>query len=121
MTALEHYQLKRFFRNAWLRAAGQQEEPVSERKPGLALLLASEWSPRFERLVRNRLVMGGMRYGLLESAATRGVTGLAVQMARDRLHRFLTDGNGEHLVDAAALCVVAFEGRDWVWRPADRS
>ena len=28
-------------------------------------LKASEWSPEFEQLMRNRLVMGGLRYGKL--------------------------------------------------------
>jgi hypothetical protein len=34
--------------------------------PDLDCLQQTEWFPEFERLMRNRLVMGAFRYGLME-------------------------------------------------------
>lgn len=68
----------------------------------------SQWSPRFERLMRNRLVFGAYRYGLRDFAAGEPSGHDAVGSAIARLRAYQRDGNQEHLVDAANLCLVEF-------------
>ena len=72
----------------------------------IADLAAVQWSSEFERLMRNRLIMGAMRYGPL----TRQQNGefANVESAIARLRRYQQTGNTEHLVDAANLCLVEF-------------
>ena len=70
-------------------------------------LLGSEWSPEFERLMRNRLVMGALRYGRIQD--NRGKKYLRVKDAIRRLNEYEEGGNLEHLVDAANLILLEFE------------
>jgi hypothetical protein len=69
-------------------------------------LQASEWSDVFEKLQRNRLIMGALRYGKL------GVSGKPkydrVANIRARLKLYEENGNLELLVDVANLCVCEF-------------
>lgn len=83
-------------------------------------LYASEWSPRFEELMRNRLVMGAMRYGLLHAPGkpsydrTKGMV--------KRLEQYRQTGNTEFLVDLANLALLEFEeGKhpNKHWAPAE--
>jgi hypothetical protein len=95
-----------FLRNAWRASCGlQDEEPMAV--PSLDALKQSEWSPRFERLMRNRLIMGAFRYGLLNAKANRQYDRVASIIKR--LNKYTADGNTEHLVDAANLCLMEFE------------
>lgn len=80
-------------------------DPVPQRT--LADLARSEWSPRFERLMRNRLIMGAMRYGLLHARGKRAYDRVA--SIRKRLALYEQTGNLEHLVDCANLCLMEFE------------
>lgn len=50
-------------------SAGIMDRP--QRVLRLTDLERSEWSPRFERLMRNRLVMGALRYGLIHAPGKR--------------------------------------------------
>lgn len=79
----------------------------SKRMPELNVLKQTEWSPQFEKLMRNRLIMGAIRYGCL------GVKGKPrydrITSMRQRLDLFEASGNAEHLVDAANLCLLEFE------------
>ena len=50
-------------RTRLLTNAGVLEAPVTS-GPSLRELRKSEWSPEFERLMRNRLIMGFYRYEL---------------------------------------------------------
>lgn len=73
-------------------------------------LRASEWSPEFERLMRNRLMMGALRYGRLGAEGKPQYDRIA--SAVKRLQQYDRTGNQELLVDAANLCLVEFvEGR----------
>jgi len=76
------------------------------RLPPLPELARSQWSPAFERLCRNRLVMGAFRYGQIGTA--RKPTYSNTRSAIRRLRAYERTGNLEHLVDAANLCQVEF-------------
>jgi hypothetical protein len=62
---------------------------------------------QFESLRRNRLAFGFFRYRHNFHSGERGHYN-SVDGAIDRLKRYLKDGNQEHLVDAANLCMVEF-------------
>lgn len=88
--------------------------------PSFFNLVRSEWCPTFERLMRNRLLMGAYRYGPLRNNPRRTDNiGLIVRRAR----RYLEDGNQEHLVDIANLALVEFvrpgSHPNPCWQPQD--
>ncbi len=93
-------------RDRLLQRAGLAEPPPRPRHT-LEELYASQWSPRFEALMRNRLVMGGMRYGLLHAPGKRWYDRVASVEKRIRLYK--ETGNLEHLVDCANECLLEFE------------
>lgn len=66
----------------------------------------SEWSPEFERLMRNRLIMGGLRYGLI--SGNKGKPYDRVGSCVKRLRAYQETGNLEHLVDVANLCLCEY-------------
>ncbi len=70
----------------------------------------TEWSSEFERLMRNRLIMGALRYGRFGSEEKAQYD--CISSCISRLKKYQATGNREHLVDAANLCLVEFiEGR----------
>lgn len=75
--------------------------------PPLNELKLDQWCPEFEELMRNRLVMGSFRYGLLKNNSGSGFDSIGSALERLRLYR--DTGNQEHLVDAANLCLVEFQ------------
>ena len=98
-------------RSRLLMRAGLAEPPPAP-CPGrtIADLERSEWSPRFERLMRNRLVIGAMRYGLLHAPGKkRWDRGAGI---RKRLKQYEETGNLEYLVDVANLALLEFEESD---------
>jgi hypothetical protein len=80
-------------------------------------LRGSEWSEQFERLMRNRLLMGRFRYGRLDRTGERNYDRVA-SMHR-RLDAYAETGNLEYLVDVANLCLVEFEHSDHPTRHFD--
>lgn len=89
------------------KAAGLTEPP----KPKFRLedLQQSEWSTEFERLMRNRLVMGAFRYGLLADKRVKGKKWDLIEPIRAKVELYEQTGNTEYLVDAANYCLLAFE------------
>lgn len=72
----------------------------------------SEWDRDFERLMRNRLVMGAMRYEpMARKKQTRGKWNLRAAM-RSKLENYERTGNREYLVDLANYCLIAFSCDD---------
>jgi len=66
-----------------------------------------QWSKRFERWMRARLVMGFFRYGSnRETDRTARPRRHNIRSAIKRLELYLETGNQECLVDAANLCMV---------------
>lgn len=92
-------------RNRLLAKAGLAENPKP--KYTLSELEASEWSPKFEKLMRNRLIMGALRYGKLKESH-KPIYDRVSSMSR-RLSTYSKTGNLELLVDVANLCLVEFE------------
>jgi hypothetical protein len=79
---------------------------VPERLPDLDALRRSEWSPEFESLMRNRLIMGAIRYGRLLVPGKAKYDRVASMMKR--LAQYQKDHNAEHLVDVANIALIEF-------------
>lgn len=93
-------------RDRLLKRAGigvEQPVPVA-----LADLRETEWSPKFERLMRNRLIMGSFRYQRFE-VKRKSFDYDCAHEAVVRIERYKQDGNTEHLVDAANMLLLEFE------------
>lgn len=71
------------------------------------MLSVTEWSPRLERHMRNRLIVGALRYGLLHDK--RKPAWDRISRAIAELQLFREDHNKERLVDAANMCLLEFE------------
>jgi hypothetical protein len=73
-------------------------------------LQKSEWSPLFEQLMRNRLIMGAFRYGRLGSEEKPLYA--YVKYMRKSFDEYEQTGNLECLVDVANLAMLEFvDGR----------
>lgn len=94
------------FSNLWRWKSGV-EEINPERKASLCILKETEWSLKFEQLMRNRLIMGAIRYGRLKQD-NKPIYDRVNSIAK-RLEKYKATGNKEHLVDIANLCLVEFE------------
>ena len=96
-----------FLSNLWRWKCGLPErEPQVGGATDLDSLRETEWSTDFERLMRNRLLMGAFRYGRLGQPGKPTYKRLD-DMIR-RLEAYKTDRNQEHLVDVANLCLCEF-------------
>ena len=93
-----------YIRNSLLEHCGLIPRKIL---PDLNSLRTTEWSAQFEQLMRNRLVMGGIRYGLLHSANKPQYDRIASVIKR--VTEYKATGNMELLVDAANLCLLEFE------------
>jgi len=80
---------------------------LTKPKPDLDSLRLTEWSPEFERLMRNRLIMGAIRYGLLSDPKKTANYPL-VYRAQILLADYQNTGNLELLVDAANFLLLEF-------------
>lgn len=84
------------------------------RQLDLATLERTEWSPAFERMMRDRLLMGALRYGLLGSLNEPGGKPLYdyIVSAIRRLQMFQQNGSLELLADVANCCLLEYvDGR----------
>ena len=86
--------------NRLLRRAGIAPNEFDE-------LRQSEWSFTFEHLMRNRLVMGAMRYGKIHAEGKPRYD--RIKGALKRLRQYQATGNLEALVDVANLMLLEFE------------
>ena len=75
--------------------------------PDLSVMRNTEWSRDFEKLMRNRLLMGCMRYGEMKDKESQGYDMIGSLVAR--LERYRKTGNLECLVDIANLALLEFE------------
>lgn len=67
----------------------------------------NNWSEKFVCLMRNRMLLGTLRYGSVHDPGLPKYDhcGYAVK----KIEQYLQTGNKEFLVDAANLCLVEFE------------
>lgn len=72
-------------------------------------LVRTEWSPQFEQLMRNRMLMGALRYGLLAHKRKIGHKWDLVGAIEAKLRSYKETGNTEYLVDIANYCLLEFE------------
>jgi len=93
-----------------LLASRKVREPPCPLTPDPAVALRKNWSPQFVQLQRNRMCMGYYRYGshIALGPRSKGCAFDAVGEARQRLKDYQQDGNQEHLLDAANLCMIEF-------------
>jgi hypothetical protein len=84
------------------------EPPVP--MPPIEELRETEWSQRFEELMRNRLVVGAFRYGRLHAAGKPKWD--RIGSIQKRLMVYQNTGNTECLVDIANMCLLEFEEGD---------
>jgi hypothetical protein len=82
--------------------------PTHHATEPLNQLQQTEWSPEFERLMRNRLLMGRFRYGLMDDPAKLKNYDMKASMVK-RLTLYWETDNQEHLVDLANLCLLEFK------------
>lgn len=101
---------KLHLQNLWRWKCGLPEYPMPEevraKLPSYKEIMKTQWSSKFETLMRNRLAMGAFRYGLLNKGS--GEVFDSIGSAIERLKLYKQTGNQEHLVDAANLCLVEF-------------
>lgn len=98
-----------FLDNLWRWKCGLPELDGTEHaEPTIDVdaLRKSEWSNEFEQLMRNRLVMGAIRYGKI--GAPGKPTYDRVASMQKRLAKYTETGNKEFLVDVANLCLLEF-------------
>jgi hypothetical protein len=89
-----------FARNLWRWSVGLPELEWWE------LMKESEWSPAFERLMRNRLLVGAFRYGRI--GATDKPKYDRLEAIIRRAERYHDTGNDDLLVDIANLSLLEF-------------
>lgn len=82
-------------------------EILSKRTYLLEELSETEWSVKFETLMRNRLLLGALRYGRIH-APNKPIYDRISSIIK-RLDIYRESGNMELLVDVANLCLLEFE------------
>jgi hypothetical protein len=92
-------------RQRLLQRAGLAEAPAPSYR--FEDLVRTEWSSRFEGLMRNRLIMGALRYGRLRAPGKPQYDRVGSMIRR--LSQYRERGNMELLVDVANLCLLEFE------------
>jgi len=97
-----------FMRERLLKAKGLLEPPKLNPKFSFKSLEQTEWSPEFEQLMRNRLIMGALRYGLLNDISNKPSYDRMASIKK-RADKYAETGNLEFLVDMANLCLLEFE------------
>jgi len=100
-------QLRNWLHNNWREKKGllRLDEPTPN-PVKLSELRQTEWVPEFEQYMRNRLLMGAFRYERMHDP-TKGDYDI-LKDCRRRLGLYENDGNLEHLVDVANLCMIEF-------------
>lgn len=109
-----------FLAGLWRDFHGRGPEVDDRPAPSLESLSASEWCDEFEARMRNRLILGALRHGVIGGAGKPRYDRVA--SARRRLRRYLETGNREHLVDVANMMLLEYvEGEHprKHWAPGD--
>jgi len=94
-----------YLNNLWRWKCGLSDEPKKEQL-SLESLKQSEWSVDFETLMRNRLIIGAIRYGKIKAVGKPKYDRIGSMIKR--LSKYQESGNKEFLVDVANLCLLEF-------------
>ena len=105
---------QQFINDLWKRTAARERgkdqwegKPVTIKKhPSIESLCESEWDLEFEMYMRNRLVMGSFRYGLIAEQDLNKYD--IVKECRRRLDLYEETNNLEYLVDAGNMTLLEF-------------
>lgn len=92
-------------RNAWRWKCGLPDEEAPPQAPSLKEIEKSQWNPKFEKLRKNRMIMGFFRYGGIRGNKKKYAN---IESAILRLKKYQETGNSEFLVDASNLCMIEF-------------
>jgi hypothetical protein len=84
------------------------EPATGKPRPPLNELRKTEWCDEFERLMRNRLVMGAFRYQLFREHHQGESEPNFAADAKKRIRMYEATGNTELLVDAANMLMMEF-------------
>ena len=95
-----------FLNNLWRWKCGLPETEEVNQESSYEELKKTEWSEEFERLMRNRLIIGALRYGRL--GATNKPQYDRINSMIKRLTKYQETGNKEFLVDVANICLLEF-------------
>ena len=93
-------------RNKLRQANGLKPVKAIWALPTLKEIFASQWCPRFEYLMRNRLCMGYFRYAPLSKQKKGQMDNIG--SIEKRVKKYKETGNDELLVDIANICMVEF-------------
>jgi hypothetical protein len=96
-----------FLRRRLLEKAGLAPAGPSVASELFEEYLRTEWSPLFERRMREKLWQGAFRYGRIGAPGKPQYDRVAE--IKRRLAAYVLEGNTEFLVDAANLCLLEFE------------
>ena len=97
--------LQLFFENAWRWKCGISEIEF-HKVSSYEELKETEWSVIFENLMRNRLIMGAIRYGRIGTVGKPQYN--RIESMISRLQKYSESGNKEYLIDVANLCLLEF-------------
>ena len=103
------------------RSLESKIRPNPDPKPPLEQLRESQWSDRFEQFMRNRLILGAIRYETFDEKRKNNPYNI-LESIRQRLDLYEGTGNQEHLADIANLAMIEFECPTHPtpnWNPAD--
>lgn len=104
--------LRYYFDNLWRWKCGlpEKEYLFDGNMPSLESLRKTEWCEEFEILMRNRLVMGALRYGKLNDPTKKYYN--KIKEIKRRSEEYLRTHNTELLVDIANMALIEYvEGR----------
>jgi hypothetical protein len=97
-----------YLENLWRDMCGLPEK--STKTMDINDLKRTEWSPEFERYMKNRLIIGAFRYGLLSEPDKPNWDRL--KRIEEEVKLYQEDGNDERLIDIANMCLLEFtEGK----------
>jgi len=96
--------IKFFLRNLWLWK--QRKLEMNFEKEEKEELKKTQWSEKFEKLMKNRMIVGGYRYGP-ENKKQFNINYIkhAISLLNSYLKR---EADLEYLVDAANMCLLEF-------------
>jgi len=101
--------LNEFYQIAWKESVGIKTIPtknICKNSKDVLNLYSENWSSEFENLMRNRLIMGALRYN--SKRLKTGNKYDLIASIKSRINKYEATGNKEWLVDVANYCLLEF-------------